>query len=194
MKTVCLFFVIFCTLGFCEEEQYSSQDEYMRIKNIKVNTLKIKIFIFLVSFFAIAVLCSMPSRIALASLRHKYSRLNYPYDVLSRQIKKDYFQRGLILAADYVIGADLKLNFKDSFVVSTGPKIYLKPPDNLRQLLVVWDDQKEEEINVLKQYMASKLNLYLGNKNPVNLQALYKYSKDKNYKINLLVLDIETGE
>jgi len=162
---------------------------FIHLKNIPLNPLKIKIFLILVLIFASLVLFSLPGRVFFASLRHKYSRLNYPYKELSEIIKKNYFKKGLILAQNYIIGADLKLNFKDSLVISPDEKINFPLPKEKKPVLIVWEDKDSQNVCGSLGRILDKLKLDYTNLSPFTLEALYKYSVNRYYKIKLLVVN-----
>jgi len=164
---------------------------FIRLKSYSISGIRAKIFIGLVLICAISTLFSLSGRVLFASSLGKFTRLNYPYGELSAMIKKGGFQKGLILAENYVIGADLKFSFKDSYVVTPEPKMDFGLPQDFDSVLVVWDNEGHEGIAPLPDELKnilSKLNLDFANRKPIIQEALYKYSKDKYYKIQTLVL------
>ena len=108
-------------------------------------------------------------------------------------IKREGFSKGLILAENYIIGGDLKLNFQDSFVMTPDAKIDFHPPKDFGSALVIWEDKNTDSIPPIMRNIISRFNLDLGDKKTITKEVLYKYSKDKYYKIHLVIVNKKSG-
>jgi len=121
----------------------------MRLAGKKLSRVSVGIFSGLLVVAGLATLFSIPGRVYLADMRHKFSRLNYPYREIAQRLRQEGFTEGLILAQNYVIGADLKLNFRDSFVMTPEEKMNFPAPIGYDCLLVVWDRDTRARLTIL---------------------------------------------
>jgi 4-amino-4-deoxy-L-arabinose transferase-like glycosyltransferase len=159
---------------------------FTKTGEFKINP-KRKIAIFsLVIFCAVATLFSVWGRIILASTRGKYNRLNYPYSQLSTMIREEGFRKGLIIAEDQVIAANLKLYFKDSFAVVAQNQFNADIIKYFDQVLIIWEDHISKSYDKSFEKIIKYYNLQ--DKTPLKKEALFKYSRDSHYYLKMFIV------
>ncbi len=162
---------------------------FTRAQNHKITKKQNIAFLSLVIFCAIATLFSVWGRVLFASSRGKYSRLNYPYTELAKMIKDEGFKNGLIIAEDQVIGANLKIYFKDSFVTVAQEKLAKVALKDQKNILIIWEDAIS---NSFSDGVEEAIEHYrLKEEDPIVKKALYKYSKDDYYHLNMFIVKKE---
>jgi dolichyl-phosphate-mannose-protein mannosyltransferase len=159
---------------------------FIRIKGFDTGKKQKLLFIAMAAFCAIATLFSVWGRVVFASSRGKYRRLNYPYTELSQLIKEENFQKGLIIAEDQVIGANLKLYFKDSFIVVAQERFDANIMKHFENVLIIWEDDISHSYTQAIEEVLRERNLL--DRQPLVKKALYKYSTDKYYHLNMFIL------
>jgi len=162
---------------------------FIRCQAIKTNFRRNAIFIILVISCALGMSASIWGRVYLAGHREKYKRLNYPYLQLSELIEKNHFQKGLIIAGDNVVGANLRLRFKDSLVVTPHNFRYIDLNLKSDNILVVWESDVEVKgipPDIIE--IMSELDLGFSKEKIITERALYNYSTKDYYEIKLFVI------
>lgn len=166
----------------------------LKVDNRYLSQLRVKLFAFFILLGAVMVTIYIPSYVVFAGVKNKYKYLNCPYNELATMIKKDGFNKGIILIEELFIGGNLKLYFPDSFVAFSEIK-RLDAPKDYQQILVVWEDRhgNKDWFNKVTPQFQELIKQYLGNNIPdgVTKQALYKYTNlkyPKDYRINTLIM------
>lgn len=147
---------------------------------------RITVFITLACVCAFTVLGTVMGRVVFA----KNTRFNYPYSALAACIQKEQgFQKGLIIAQNRAMAGSLKLAFQDSFAIA--PDTGLKPTEEFKKILVVWEPEESSGVPADLQKIISTFN---GNVdyNKVGIdtkEALYIHSQRKSYRLNVAVIE-----
>jgi len=115
-----------------------------------------------------------------------YKSLHYPISELAPQIRQEGFDRGFVLSCDTEVAADIKLEFKDSLVLTH--RTYFVAPKTYDKILLIWGDTwwynvPRELAEILPRYQIQ------AERTEIVKQALYKHSKDKYYKVYLMVIN-----
>ncbi|MFC1514472.1 ArnT family glycosyltransferase [Candidatus Omnitrophota bacterium] len=167
------------------------------IKDANDHFLRRRLFLSLCIAFALIVTFSVPGRIVFATSRGKYNRLNFPYAELSRTIRQNGFERGMIFAENHVMGADLKLYFKDSAVVVPDQRFIPPPSEEFTLALIVRnikDDPAYRTRPLTK--MARERGFKRRRHKKTSAKALYRFSSDSYYEITwkIMVKKLQKGK
>ena len=159
---------------------------FLRLGEVNVSRVRQRIFVILLIIAAVANLGSLYGRVFFASHGSKYHRLNYPFADLTAMIQKTYFKKGLIVADNCNVGANLKIHFKDSFVVFPEGKLIFDIPQNLDEVLLVYTDETWPSVRLAMYAMAEKQGFLNLSQAPVVLSAPYLYSQKAYFKIYIV--------
>ena len=164
---------------------------FLLIKNRNISGRRVKFFIGAILFSGLMnLIMILVCTVFPDTFGHK--RIHYPVEKLSRAIRDETgFSRGLILSPETSLAADLKLNFKDSFVET--PQMGLKAHQGHSQILLVWNSQWDQKVPPRMYGLLAKYNLDV---NQVNLKlkgkkALYKYAQEESYPIGFVFFDLK---
>ncbi|MBU2473209.1 MAG: glycosyltransferase family 39 protein [Candidatus Omnitrophica bacterium] len=158
---------------------------FLRLKGKTISGVKLKIYSWLVVIFALALPVMMVA-CALAPDTFGYKRLHYPIAELAKQIRSEGFDQGLVLSCDTSVAADIKLQFKDSLVLTH--RMPLQPKPRLDKILLIWGDTwwydvPKELAEILPHYGIK------ASRTETVKQALYKHSEKEYYKVYLMVVN-----
>jgi len=160
---------------------------FLRIKGKDISRLRIKVYAYTI-FFSSLILIIMLTTCVLFPDTFGYKRLHYPIAELSKEVKAEGFEQGLVLSPDTSVAADIKLQFKDSLVLTH--KLPFKTRESFNKILLIWGDTWWYDVPRELQEILPDYNINFKRTETVK-RALYKYSKDKYYKVYLAVIDKE---
>ena len=158
---------------------------FLRLKNKPVSAARLKFFGGLVLFSAVMILIMIPA-CAVFPGTFGYKRIHYPFKKLSREIRSAGFDRGLVLSPDTSVAADIKLQFKDSLVLTH--RTHFTPRQSFDKILLIWGDTWWYDVPRELQEILPRHEIKADRTDTVK-KALYKYSKDKYYKVYLMIID-----
>jgi 4-amino-4-deoxy-L-arabinose transferase-like glycosyltransferase len=162
---------------------------FLLIKNRNISGRRVKFFIGAILFSAFMnLIMILVCTVFPDTFGHK--RIHYPGEKLAKVIKDETgFSQGLILSPETSLAADLKLNFKDSFVET--PQMSPKARKGHSQILLIWNSQWDHKVpprmyGLLAKY---KIDINQANLKVKGAKALYKYAKEESYPIGFVFLD-----
>ncbi|MCF7908410.1 MAG: glycosyltransferase family 39 protein [Candidatus Omnitrophica bacterium] len=158
---------------------------FSRLKGKVVSKLRVKVYSWLIIFSAF-MLIFMLTICVLFPDTFGYKRLHYPIAELSKEIRAEGFDRGLVLSPDTSVAADIKLQFKDSLVLTH--RIPFEVSENFDKILLIWGDVWWYDVPDELGKILPRHNVEAKRTN-IAKKALYKYSKDEYYEIYLMVVD-----
>lgn len=159
---------------------------FIRFGNRAFRSLRTNIFLGIVVFCAVSTLFSISGRIFFASNRGKYVRLNYPYRQLAAAIRKNGFNKGLIVAENHVMGGDLKLYFPDSLVVVPDKRFWVDTQKTFDSILIVWENN-DGVIPQALQEQALRFGYDTSGFSTIRERQLYQHSRDAYYELNIAI-------
>ncbi|MBP7215945.1 MAG: glycosyltransferase family 39 protein [Candidatus Omnitrophica bacterium] len=166
---------------------------FLGMERVSVSRRKQIIFSSLIVIACLATLLSLYGRVFFAGSRNKYVRLNRPYDRLAEEIKQQGFHRGLIIAHDYVLGANLKQYFKDSIVITPDEKMPFTYRGQSATALLVWEEEFTQSVRDKLFAIAGEAGFNAEPQEPRTLQARYHYSHDAMYHIFTVIKERTSG-
>lgn len=137
-------------------------------------------------------------KIVFGSYVGQYDRLNFPFQELAEKLKSSVARNQLILSDRYFIAGNLKLCLDAAWAFAPkfdifeqgleSGKIRLSAYD---QLLIAWDGERKMPLVLsdLVEKISGKLLYQEGP--PSSVEAFYKYSHEKKYKLNFIILDLK---
>lgn len=164
---------------------------FLRIKDLKIQLQRIKAFMIFISVIIIGLLVWLPARLLVGQFSKKYSRTNLPYSQVAKEIKDSGFDKGLIVTQYLIAGGDLKLQFKDSLVITAQRKIPYSYRQDFTKLLVIWKGQGLEYFSEELKDILARHNLNPNLNLAVTKKVLYKYSQDKEYVFSFIIDEIK---
>ena len=158
---------------------------FLRLKNKPTSKMRFKIYGSTIVVSAIALIVMIAVSALLPDI-FGYKRLHYPIAELCGEIRAEGFDKGLILSPDTSVAADSKLQFKDSTVLTH--RVHFKLPKSFNKILLIWGDTWWYDVPRELKEILPAYNLE-AERTEIVKKALYKYSKDKYYKIYLMIID-----
>ncbi len=145
----------------------------LNIKKIKKE--KIGYYFMSVCLFMCIIFAALVFRTCFSDLIGKHKKLNYPFHAISYKIKNRLgFDNGIIVAENYFIGGNLKLNFKNS-------KVYIGHCPNTAKkdkVLIAWKKNRPCNTNIKKQTYLQEC-----------ISSRYFCSKKGYYKLNVILIN-----
>jgi len=159
---------------------------FLRLGQKPLRPARASIFLVIAALCAVSTLFSIYGRVFFASARGKYSRLNYPYRQLAAAIRRDGFNKGLIVAGNHIIGADLKLYFPDSLVVVADERFGVAGQKAFDSVLVVWENEDSSIPEALREYVL-KFGFDPLALTVVRKRQPYRYADGAYYEVNIAI-------
>ncbi len=119
-----------------------------------------------------------------------HKRIHYPLEELAVEIKQEIgFKQGLILSPETSLAAGLKLNFKDSFVVTS--RIAFKPRLPYSKVLLIWNARWDHVVpDRMKDLLVDyNIDYRKANARVKEKKVFYKHSKKEYYSVAMAVID-----
>jgi len=126
-------------------------------------------------FVMFIIILGLIGRVYFPDVSKRYSRLNYPYHQLSKQIKEFGFNQGFIIVENKIIAGNMKLNFLRSTVSAEN---FEQKVDNSQQILIVWEREFPEQAKRY-QHLIQKQKM---------IQSKYLFSDKNNFKLNIALI------
>jgi 4-amino-4-deoxy-L-arabinose transferase-like glycosyltransferase len=134
---------------------------FLRVQGSRIDPRKIRVFAYVLAFFALLVIPLRLSAVWVAPAFGKYARVHLPVAELTRQIRAAGFTTGTIVAEDGWIGGNLRLHFKDSAVLTPAVSDDVpEPRANASRYLIVWNASRGRTLPAaMKQFLTERVGL-----------------------------------
>lgn len=157
---------------------------FLRLKGKAVSKLRIKIYSYTIVASSLILIIMLTVCVLFPGI-FGYKRLHYPIAEISQEIKDEGFDRGLVISCDISVAADIKLQFKDSLVLTH--RMPFEVFEKFDKILLIWGDTWWYDVPRELQEILPRYGVSF-KRTEIVKRALYKYSKDKYYKVYLTVI------